>query len=403
MKSTVLATIMATIAVACSPTSALALANSGDFSGAVAIGTGYAGIVTAPLDGLAVQRNVGIGTASPTNSLSFSGSAAQTIWMERNPTSNTAGNSLTLQGSGATTGATNKGGGTLFLSSGISTGTGNSNIQFLTYPAGTSGTSDNGSLVAATLSASGTSGSNAATTLQANAGSGTDQNGGNLTLASGISTGTGSSSIFFQVYDPGSSGSSANTPNSFMTILPAPSSTTLPTLLINTSSTFDSTSEAFVQIVTSGNAAIATKTAISTAQSALSFFNPNGRVGFIQTNGSNTSYNTSSDRRLKENIVDTTAGLAQLERIHVRDFNFKADPKKARQQGFIAQELYEVYPEAVSPGNDNSTKEPWSVDYGRLTPLLVKAIQELKADNDELHAVVEKQARDFDSYRKAHP
>jgi hypothetical protein len=45
----------------------LVLANSGDFSGAMAIGTSYAGIVTAPTNGLIVQGNVGIGTATASN------------------------------------------------------------------------------------------------------------------------------------------------------------------------------------------------------------------------------------------------------------------------------------------------------------------------------------------------
>lgn len=45
-------------------------ANSGDFSGGVAIGTGYAGVDTAPTNGLIIQGNVGIGTTNPTNALS---------------------------------------------------------------------------------------------------------------------------------------------------------------------------------------------------------------------------------------------------------------------------------------------------------------------------------------------
>ncbi|MFY9287998.1 MAG: tail fiber domain-containing protein [Alphaproteobacteria bacterium] len=50
-------------------------ANSGDFSGAVAIGTSYAGIVTAPVDGVVIQGNVGIGTTTPSGLLHVSGSA----------------------------------------------------------------------------------------------------------------------------------------------------------------------------------------------------------------------------------------------------------------------------------------------------------------------------------------
>src|SRR5262249_12712993 len=102
-----------------------------------------------------VSGNVGIGTTSPTNSLSLGGSAAQTIWMERNPTSNTAGNGLTIQASGATAGATNKNGGNLTLTSGTSTGTGTSQIQFQTFGAGSSGTSDNSATTQMTITGAG--------------------------------------------------------------------------------------------------------------------------------------------------------------------------------------------------------------------------------------------------------
>jgi hypothetical protein len=60
------------------------------------------------------------------------------------------------------------------------------------------------------------------------------------------------------------------------------------------------------------------------------------------------------------------------------------DEKDDEYFGFFAQELYEVYPQAVSPGIDASEQnidlvkmDPWSIDYSKLTPLLTKAIQEL--------------------------
>lgn len=86
--------------------------------------------------------NVGIGTTSPTNLVSLGGDSARTVWMERHTTSNTAGNNLTLQAGGATSGATDKAGGNLVLSSGTATGTGASAIIFNTATAGTTGTTD---------------------------------------------------------------------------------------------------------------------------------------------------------------------------------------------------------------------------------------------------------------------
>ncbi len=67
----------------------------------------------------------------------LSGDAAYLLNMHRNMTSNTAGNSFTIQAGAATTRATNKNGGTFIIKSGISTGSGTSQIQFQTYAATT--------------------------------------------------------------------------------------------------------------------------------------------------------------------------------------------------------------------------------------------------------------------------
>ena len=114
-------------------------------------------------------------------------------------------------------------------------------------------------------------------------------------------------------------------------------------------------------------------------------------AGSITYAGSNSvHYNTTSDRRLKENISTTIVGLSALLKIPVNDFNFASDPNKKRQQGFIAQDLHEIYPEAVSTNGDDGAVAlkpgilPWEVDYGRLTPLLVKSVQELKGLFDEI-------------------
>ena len=65
---------------------------------------------------------LGIGVTTPTNALSFGGNTARTLWMERHTTSNTAGNSLTIQSGGATSGATDKAPGALLLATGLGTG-----------------------------------------------------------------------------------------------------------------------------------------------------------------------------------------------------------------------------------------------------------------------------------------
>ncbi len=111
-------------------------------------------------------------------------------------------------------------------------------------------------------------------------------------------------------------------------------------------------------------------------------------VGTIASNGSATAYNTTSDRRVKENITDTREGLQKLMEIGVKDFSFRADPSHTIVNGFIAQDLEHVYPEAVTTNGDNGVvplkdkSKIWQVDYGRVTPLIVKAVQDLKREKD---------------------
>src|SRR6266853_1093218 len=77
--------------------------------------------------------DVGIGTTSPSNILSLDGTAARTIWMERG---SAAGNTMTVQSGGGVSAGSNENGSNLILTPGITTGTGTSNIQFQSYPAG---------------------------------------------------------------------------------------------------------------------------------------------------------------------------------------------------------------------------------------------------------------------------
>jgi hypothetical protein len=113
-------------------------------------------------------------------------------------------------------------------------------------------------------------------------------------------------------------------------------------------------------------------------------------IGYIQGNSGAVNYSTTSDARLKENIVDTTKGLSDLLKIEVKDYNFISNPGVTT-QGFIAQQLNTIYPYAVANNGDDGVsplepgKVPWGVDYGRITPLIVKSIQDmnLKVTNIE--------------------
>ncbi len=86
---------------------------------------------------------IGVGTQNPTYNISLGGNSARTIGLERHTTNGNSGNSLTLLAGGAASTGTNLNGGNLILSSGISKGTGSSNILFRTYTPGASGSTDN--------------------------------------------------------------------------------------------------------------------------------------------------------------------------------------------------------------------------------------------------------------------
>ena len=109
------------------------------------------------------------------------------------------------------------------------------------------------------------------------------------------------------------------------------------------------------------------------------FYNSNGQVGNINTSGSATAYATSSDARLKENIVDAPAG--NIDALQVRSFDWKVNGEH-QTYGFIAQELEQVAPEAVYKGETED--DMWGVDYSKLVPMLVKEIQDLKAEVEAL-------------------
>ena len=104
------------------------------------------------------------------------------------------------------------------------------------------------------------------------------------------------------------------------------------------------------------------------------FFNSSGaEAGSIEHNASESvAYNTSSDYRLKENIKPLANGLQRLLQLNPVQFDWKED--KTSSEGFIAHEVQEIFSDAISGEKDGEQTQ--GMDYGRITPLLVKAIQE---------------------------
>jgi len=149
--------------------------------------------------------------------------------------------------------------------------------------------------------------------------------------------------------------------------------------------------------------------------SQIRFYNPNGTVGEIYTSGSSTTYSTTSDYRLKENVVDMTGAVDRVKALNPSRFNFIADPDTIV-DGFLAHEVADVVPEAIKGVKDAMRTEEYEVtpavldedgnvvteavmgtrevpdyqgiDQSKLVPLLTGALQEAIARIETLEAQV---------------
>jgi len=112
-------------------------------------------------------------------------------------------------------------------------------------------------------------------------------------------------------------------------------------------------------------------------------------VGSIRFTSTATSFNTTSDYRVKENIVPIQGALDRVHALKPSRFNFIAEPEN-KVDGFIAHEVAEIVPEAVNGKKDAIDKDGnpiyQGIDQSKLVPLLTAAIQELKAEVDQLKA-----------------
>jgi len=97
-----------------------------------------------------------------------------------------------------------------------------------------------------------------------------------------------------------------------------------------------------------------------------------------------SAFNVSSDRRIKKNIRDYTGSGAVIDALRPRIFDIDTTVKmyadgKPNQIGFVAQELYDVFPQAVTKGDDGATiKFLWGVDTAKLMPVIVSELQSLR-------------------------
>ena len=108
-------------------------------------------------------------------------------------------------------------------------------------------------------------------------------------------------------------------------------------------------------------------------------------VGSISVTSSATAFNTSSDYRLKENVVDIADGITRVKQLQPKRFNFIVDANTTV-DGFLAHEAQAVVPEAVTGEKDG--EEMQGIDQSKLVPLLTAALQEAIAKIETLETKV---------------
>jgi hypothetical protein len=129
----------------------------------------------------------------------------------------------------------------------------------------------------------------------------------------------------------------------------------------------------------------------SSFSTAIDFVANSAQVGRITTSGSATTYSTSSDYRLKENIAPMTGALAKVAQLKPCTYTWKVNGSNG--EGFIAHELQEICPDAVVGEKDAVDKKgnikPQGVDTSFLVATLTAAIQEQQQIINDLKARIE--------------
>ena len=114
-------------------------------------------------------------------------------------------------------------------------------------------------------------------------------------------------------------------------------------------------------------------TEVKVSNSKLTFNPSTGQLNAVD-------YNSTSDARLKDNVVSLSDALSKVNAINGYSYTLKSDLSNTRRLGVLAQEIMNVVPEVVN-GSEETT---YSVSYGALVPLLIEAIKELTAEVNSL-------------------
>jgi hypothetical protein len=117
-------------------------------------------------------------------------------------------------------------------------------------------------------------------------------------------------------------------------------------------------------------------------------FGKNGAVAGRITTTSSTTYTTTSDYRKKENVTPVVKGLERVQKLNPVSYTWINDEVKVVEEGFLAHEVQEAGWETGVSGTKDG-EDVQSMDYGRITPLLVKAIQEQQEQIEQLKTEIQ--------------
>ena len=129
---------------------------------------------------------------------------------------------------------------------------------------------------------------------------------------------------------------------------------------------------------------------------------------YCELPASGSSWTCSSDQRLKQNIRDLPYedGLGVIQKLRPVTYEMKTDTNHLQQLGFIAQEVQGVVPQLVQKSSITTKTTPdgmLTLNTTGMTPLLVKAVQQMKSLFDSDHADLVELRSEFEAYKKAHP
>ena len=163
--------------------------------------------------------------------------------------------------------------------------------------------------------------------------------------------------------------------NAILTVA-ADSGSNDPVTLVNDTLTFEGTANEIVTTVSDNKINIAQPVNVTIGNNLTVSANVVA-TGTISA----ADFNSTSDRRLKENIQDSEPSDVIIDHMKVRQFDW-IESGQHQQFGFVAQELVDVYPDALAQGSD--PEDIWRINYNLIIPLLVKEIQQLKERITEL-------------------